>query len=362
MLPDYNRMILDVFAGRDPGQVVWQPRLDFWYSVNRTRGTLPAHMRDFSLLDLYDYCRASIRYFTGPLRVNYPDEIEQVRTDLDDKFYRVDWRTPVGNLSEVFHYDDYRLSAYNSQYRLKTAADFEVEAYLFQREQWSFDHAAYQEDLARIAGRGAPMFYFRRSPVQGLFIEKMGFENTVLFMHDHPDVIERYVEKAAAADEALYAVLCASPVPIYNFGENIDHYMDSPRMWRRHLAPYYERRAAQLKAAGKFTHIHIDGAMARLLKDIRTSPFDGIEACTPAPQGDVTIAEIHQALGDKVLLDGIPAVYFLPDFDFAEIRACVAELVERFYPRLILGVSDELPPDADIERVRQVGEMILEMR
>jgi hypothetical protein len=107
---------------------------------------------------------------------------------------------------------------------------------------------------------------------------------------------------------------------------------------------------------------NIDGAMQRLLADIRRSPFDGIEACTPLPQGDVTIADIQQALGDKVLLDGIPAVYFLPTFDFADIRACVAELVERFYPRLILGISDELPPDADIERVRQVGEMVLEMR
>lgn len=355
--PNFAQMIVDVFAGRDPGRVIWQPRIDFWYTVNKKRGTLPAHMTGFSLLDLYDYCHASIRYFTNPLRLTYDDTVQITRQDIDDKFYRLTWETPAGALTEVYHYDDYRLSAYNSEYLLKTPADFAVLEYLLAHEHWSFDEAAYAADLAQVGSRGVPMFYFRRSPIQGLFIEKMGFEPAVLFMNDNPQVIERYIETCAAADEALYEVLLQSPTPVMNFGENIDHYMDSPRIWRKYLAPYYARRAAQFRAAGKYTHIHIDGAMKRLLGDIRESPFDGIEACTPEPQGDVTIAEIHQALGDKVLLDGIPAVYFLSLFPLEDITRCMNELVERFYPRLILGISDELPPDADIERVRMVGEM-----
>jgi uroporphyrinogen-III decarboxylase len=134
--------------------------------------------------------------------------------------------------------------------------------------------------------------------------------------------------------------------------------MDSPPLWRKHLAPYYERRIAQLRAAGKYTYIHIDGAMKRLLREIRASSFDGIEACTPLPQGDVSLAEIQEALGEKVLLDGIPAIFFLEHYDWADIESCTREVVERFYPRLILGISDELPPDADIERVRRVGELV----
>ena len=59
--PDYARLMLDIFAGKDPGMILWQPRIDFWYSVNKVRGTLPEHMKDFSLLDLYSYCHGSIR-------------------------------------------------------------------------------------------------------------------------------------------------------------------------------------------------------------------------------------------------------------------------------------------------------------
>jgi len=38
----------------------------------------------------------------------------------------------------------------------------------------------------------------------------------------------------------------------------------------------------------------------------------------------------------------------------------VKQVVELFYPRLVLGISDELPPDGDIERVRLVGELMQE--
>jgi hypothetical protein len=40
-------------------------------------------------------------------------------------------------------------------------------------------------------------------------------------------------------------------------------------------------------------------------------PFDGIEALTPSPQGDATLEEIKEHIGDKILLDGIPAIYFM---------------------------------------------------
>ena len=33
----YGDMMLAIFAGRDPGGVLWQPRLEFWYKVNQKR-------------------------------------------------------------------------------------------------------------------------------------------------------------------------------------------------------------------------------------------------------------------------------------------------------------------------------------
>jgi hypothetical protein len=359
--PDYARVDLEIFRGQDPGGVLWQPRIEFWYDVNKKRGTLPPHLKDHSLLDLYDYCHGSVRYFVSPLKVNRTNVQVQEERSEDGKLRRVTWETPVGILTEVFHYDEWGLSAYNDEYRLKTPEDFRIWEYVLQDEQWHWDQESYERDIRHVAGRGAPQFFYRRSPLQGLFIEHMGFERAIFMMHDRPDVIERYLEVESAADDAIYRVLCASPVEILNFGENIDQHMDPPTLWRKRLLPYYSKRVQQLQAAGKKTHIHIDGAMKLLIKDIRESPFDGIEAATPVPQGDVTLEQIKEALGDRILLDGIPAVFFLPYYPLETLIECAKRVVELFYPRLVLGISDEIPPDGDIERVRLIGELVRDL-
>jgi len=218
--------------------------------------------------------------------------------------------------------------------------------------------------MAKLGAYGTPQLFFRRSPIQRLIVEDMGFERTIYALYDYAEVIQHYVEVATAMDDAMYQVLCDCPVPVLNFGENIDGFLDAPDMWCNHLIPYYGRRTEQLKAAGKFVHIHVDGAMRRLLPYLREAPWDGIEAATPIPQGDVTLEEIKEALGDLVLLDGIPALYFVPalyPYSVDELVDCTKKLVELFYPRLVLGISDEIPPDADIERVRLVGALVREL-
>ena len=358
--PSFREMNLAIFAGRDPGGVLWQPRLEFWYAVNQKRGTLPARYRGASLLDLYDDCQASVRYFTNPLRAK--QQSVRVREEwLDSKRRAVYYDTPVGTLRDVSHYDEWDLSAYHDEYKVKTPDDLRILEYMVQDQVWSWDQAAYEADLARIGERGAPQFYFRRSPLQGLFIEHMSFERTIYALYDQPEKVEHYLRVAARADDAIYDVLCSCPAPLINFGENIDAHMDPPTLWRERLNPYYRQRVEQLHRAGKFAFIHIDGAMKPLLPYIRDCPWDGIEAATPEPQGDVTVEQIKEALGTFVLLDGIPAVYFLPSFPEEVLVDCVKRIVELFHPRLVLGISDEIPPDGEIERVKMVGELVRDL-
>ncbi len=353
----FAEMNLAIFRGEDPGGVLWQPRLEFWYLANKARGTLPRRYRDAGLLDVYDDCRASVRYFTSPLRVRY-HTVKQRTEWLDDTHQAHYLETPIGTLREVRAYDGLRLSGARSEYRIKTLDDLRILEYVLQDEEWYWDAEAFSRDLARVGERGAPQFYPRRTPVQGLFIEHMGFEPTILALTDHGERIRQYVQIAGKADDAMYEVICTCPVPICNLGENIDANLDPPPVWREHLAPWYRKRTEQLRAAGKYTHIHVDGAMKPILTHMQDCAWDGIEAATPEPQGDVTLEEIKEALGDLVLLDGIPAIYFLPSYPESILMECAEQVVKLFHPRLVLGISDEIPPDGDIERVKRVGEMV----
>ena len=355
--PDYRNMVMDVYNGKNPGRILWQPRLEFWYDVNKKRNNLPGHIRGMTLEELYDYCHASIRYFSNPLKVRYKN-VQTSKEWLDEKNVKVTWETPIGKLDEVLHYDEWNLSSYNHEYLLKGPQDFRIYEYILQDEEYYWDAEELALDQARIGNRGVLMFFARRSPLQSLFIERMGFERAVYLLIDHPEVIERHIEVQSAADDLMYNVICQARPPLFNFGENIDAHMDPPVYWRRFLLPYYRKRTEQLHAAGIKTTIHIDGAIKPLLKDIRDCPTTGIEAFTPLPQGDVTLEEIKGALGERILLDGIPAIYFLPLYPLDTLLECTRSVIDLFSPNLILGISDEPPPDSDIERVRIVGEYL----
>ena len=138
-------------------------------------------------------------------------------------------------------------------------------------------------------------------------------------------------------------------VRILNFGENIAEAHLSPPYFEEYMLPWYEKRVGQLHEAGIFCHIHIDGYFKTLIPGIQKLPHDGLEALTPLPQGDVTLDEIAEAVGDKILLDGIPAVYFLDHHSRDELQTCTETLVNMFGLQLILGVSDELPEAATEE-------------
>ena len=161
-----------------------------------------------------------------------------------------------------------------------------------------------------------------------------------------------------STDETI-DVINASPVNIINFGDNIHCSTLSPALYEEYVLPAYIERCNKLHQAGKFVSSHWDGDVKALLKYAKTSGLDGIEAITPQPQGDVTLDEVKDALGDEVfLLDGIPAIYFDETFSVEVLEECTRRLIELFAPRLVLGISDEMSSMGDIERIRIVGRMV----
>ena len=87
--------------------------------------------------------------------------------------------------------------------------------------------------------------------------------------------------------------------------------------------------------------------------------LDGIEAMTPFPQGDVSVEEIRDAVGDKlVVLDGIAAILFNETYPVSMLVEQVEKLIEYFAGRLILGISDEMPSQGKIERVELVRDLV----
>ncbi|MFQ6094739.1 MAG: uroporphyrinogen decarboxylase family protein [Candidatus Bathyarchaeia archaeon] len=375
--------IISTFKRAKVDRIVWQPRIYYWFYGNRLRnrlpegyedksllesfysniqayrGVVPDRYRDKSMLEIYDDLHASPRYPQEVLGVNiYRLEIDEssgIEVSVIDKGEGEKitiTKTPVGVLREVTRH------GYHVEHPVKTPKDYKIMEYILDHTEFQFDDHAFEIADREFGDNGVVQSFYPRSPLQRLIINYMGFERTVTALYRHWEETEEFMRVIEEWDDKMYRVLLGSPLEIFNFGENIDADLDSPKLFERYLAPYYNKRIEQIHARGKFCHIHMDGSIKPLLPLLREIEFDGIEAATPLPQGDVTLEELKRALGDKILLDGIPALLFLPQYPMERFKRLAQKVLEIFSPNLILGISDELPPTGDIERVKMVSEIV----
>jgi hypothetical protein len=206
---------------------------------------------------------------------------------------------------------------------------------------------------------GAPTMFMPRMNVQSLYIEKMGVENGIVAMYEWRDEIETFFAKLEDNHERLIDVINQCPIEIINYGENIHAGTLSPELFLKYHLPACQRRSDKLHQAGKFVCSHWDGDTKPLLKYAKETGLDGIEAITPIPQGDVTLEEIKEGLGDELFfIDGIPAVYFDHTFSEKTLLDFTEKLIDMFAPKLILGISDEISSTGDVERIRLVDKLV----
>ena len=373
--------ILGTFQKKRIDKIVWQPRIFGWYYSNRIKnklpdgykdrallkslygsiqpynGNVPEKYKDRTMIQIYDDLNASPRYAQEVLGVDlfrFKNKEVKIKSTDDEKHGErtTIYETRIGTLKEV------TMHAYHTEYPVKTLDDIDIMEYVLNDTEFEFDVNAFKIADRAFGERGVIQTYYPHSPLQRLIIDYMGFENTIYALNDSPDKIKDFLRAIEKWDDKMYEVILNSPIKILNFGENIDANLISPSIFEEYLIPYYKKRVDQIHQKSKFCHIHMDGSLKSLLPLINKSGFDGIEAATPLPQGDVTLGELKDALGDTILLDGIPAILFLPQYSYKDLETFTINILEMFSPNLILGVSDEVPPATDIAKVKFVSKIV----
>lgn len=354
-----REMNIRIFEGKEIPHLLFQPRIEPWYVWHKEFGKLPQRYKNISLLEFYDELDLSMRYvhyyteMPDPVEVRYTQKVKIEEKYKDEEMRRI-ISTPYGELIEK------QKKTVDKTWRtvgfpVKNENDLTKLRSLFENTTFTFNKENFEKGSRFIGDRGEPQFWVPKSPYQSLCLEWMKMEDFIYALADIPQTVEEVMKVIDNSYNTLYEdIISYGKVKIINFGENIHAQLLSPAYFEKYLIPFYEKRSNQLRKAGIYTHIHIDGFFKPLLGYLKDLPFDGLEALTPLPQGDVTIEEIKEHIGDKVLLDGIPAVLFLPSYTEEELEECVKKLIDLFYPRLVLGISDELPQGASEESIKKV--------
>jgi uroporphyrinogen-III decarboxylase len=191
-----------------------------------------------------------------------------------------------------------------------------------------------------------------------LIVGIMGFKKTVTMIWKHPEEMKEFMGILESEFIKQIDAYRGKPVAELNFGDNMHQDLCPPPYFKEYVIPFYKRMMPLVHAQGMVATSHFDGYLKQLLPLVGETGLDGLECVTPLPQGDVSLEEMKEGMGEMFLRDGIPAVYMCPWTPVKTLKSHVQELMEAFYPRLILGISDLLPANGEVERIRLVKEMV----
>ncbi len=361
MKRDFTKLNREVCFNENNKKVIWQPRIGCWISDHISRdGKLPGKYEGMTKSGLYRDlgCSARIYEFNSCFVRNEHPKVEKTEQDLGDMRTLYKMKCPAGEVSCIMRGN----ASNNGRYYEKWWADCEEELKVLEwidgRAGWSFDSKGYDRLRAEWDGLGEPCIFIPRIGIQHLYIRAMGYINTSYALADYPDTVRKYCDALEYNQEGLIEVINSSPVDIINYGDNLHDGYLPPEIFEEYVMPVYQRRGELLHKGNKLVYSHWDGDVKRILPYARECNLDGIEAITPEPQGDVTLAEAKEAMGDMFLFDGIAAILFDERYSVEELLDQAREVIELFAPKLVLGISDEISSEGDIERVRLIGELV----
>jgi len=374
----YDAMMA-VYEGREGHPLVFQPRLRHWFDVNHNAGTLPERYQGMYLDEVYRDLGVTPREVWGPRRIGSElsgyfalnvvegDDVEVwtrrmrgYEGEERDDYLITEIKTPLGTLRQVQRYTEHGTSLMNVEYFLKGLDDLKVFEYVLGERSYGWDRNRYEWGKRRYGDAIPLRAQLERSPLMWLIVGIMGFKRTVTMIWRHPEEMKEFMEVLEEEHVKQIEAYRGKPVAELSFGDNMHQDLSPPPYFREYVIPFYQRAIPRVHAQGMVATSHFDGYLKQLLPLVGETGLDGLECVTPLPQGDVTLAEMKGGMGDMFLRDGIPAVHMCPWTPVETLESHVRELIKAFYPRLILGVSDLLPANGDVERVRIVNEMVKE--
>lgn len=361
--------LLAVYRGEVPDRVPFFLDLSHWFYQ---RENLPFDLSVPVLepeQELLAYHKKAGAGFYIPNRISYydavypPEVTGMVTKQLTPHGPELTWRleTPIGAIQRKRLWQQASYSWNISEWGVRTAQDLRVLAYAIGRLQFRPAWERYRRMQQAAGGLGVLYVSLGYSGMGHLLHYWMGVEQTIFAAADMPDVLSAAVTEMNANLLHCIDLLCASPAEVVIMGDNFSSDVQPPRFFRRWSAEFYREAFRRLRAAGKYTAVHVDGRLSGLLREFASLGADAIDAVTPAPMGDLTPRQCREEAGPALILSGgvPPSVWIEPATD-NDFRRAVLEWLElrKFSPRLVAAAGDQVPPGTPEHRIAMMRDLV----
>ena len=361
--------LLDVYRGGTPDVVPYALDLSHWFyhkrrmpwdlsvSYEKPEAELIAYHRKFGV---GFYVPLLGRFYT----IEYPPDVDvHVGKEIRDGAAEITWRieTPIGAIERTRRWHEATYAWAIKDHGVESEQDIRVLGYALSRgalvPEWD-RYGAWVDEVGDLGVVYLPLGYSAIGYLMNLW---MGVENTIYAAYDWPDTLRQVVDEINGNLLECIDVLASSPAEIIAMGDNFSGDTQPPSFFREWSAAFYEEAVRRLHDAGKFVAVHIDGRLRGALGMIRETGADCADAVTPTPMGDLTPEECRQEAGpDFILSGGVSPDLWLPSAPIDAFRDAVLRWLDlrNSGPRLIAGAGDQVPPGADEDRIKIMGDLV----
>lgn len=360
----HRERLLAVIEGKPPDRIPWVPRLLLWYTAHQKQGTLPPRFRGMSLREIERELGLGAPARDGRIFKTRLNGVE-LKTNRKGVETLTEYITPVGVVSTLHRHSEelarVGLPTLEIEHMIKRAEDYPIVESIIEHTEVIPTYDEYLAYEKEIGDDGVPLVQIGQCPMHRILREFVGYNRAYYELYDHPAQIERLLATLDEYAAKLQGVALESPAKMILYGIHFDSQMTPPPLFKEYFLPHFKAFSEALHAYNKILVCHADNDTKLLLPLIKNAGFDMAECFVTAPMVPCTLAEARGAWGkDVIIWGGIPSSILCPPVTDEAFEAYMLDLFRTIAPgdAFILGVADNVMPDAYIERVIRVGEMV----
>ena len=262
----------------------------------------------------------------------------------DCEFTRAAYETPKGTLTTL-----YQAAGFTNWYHermFKSPDDYAALLYLIEDEIYEPNYAEFARAQDDFGEDGIFRAQIGLEPLQalisGTYFDTVSF--CLQWMDERDEILKLYDAMVEKRRE-IYPLVARSPALHANYGGNVVPEIIGLDTFQRYYVPHYDEAADVFHRHGKLVGCHFDANCKLLADAIAATGLDYIEAFTPAPDTDMTLAEAREVWPDKVLWINFPSsVHLKPD---AAVEQTTVDLLDEAgtVDGLIVGITEDVPED-----------------
>lgn len=252
--------------------------------------------------------------------------------------------TPRGNLSctyidKIVEQDTY----WQVEMMFKSPKDYDAIEFMIKDKRYLPDYEPFiraQRWMGNDIFLRADMPY---SPLQEIIYNIMGIETFSIEWIERREQVMRLYDALIKDRRKIYPIVAKSPAVVVKYGGNVSPEVLGKERFIKYILPHYNECAEFLHQDGKIVGSHFDANNRLWAKEIANSKLDYIEAFTPEPDSDLTVAEARKVWPDKSLWINFPPSVLLKEK--LSIEKMTKRILKEAAPgyKFLIGITENVP-------------------